>query len=255
LEEARSYLDDKTKELEKDGVQAETHLLALNEIAFSIDEAARVFEADIIACATHGRSAAQRLLRGGVAWRAVAHSSVPVMMRHFEAEEEADRIPLSPRRMLVPLDGSELAEAALPIAAQLAQEWKAEVWLAQVVHDMQAPNSPYRRYQMLPVDNTTPRKEAQAYLDEKAKSFPGSVHTGVFVGGVIDTLSNVANEWAITHVVMATHGRTGLSRVILGSVADGLVHRLSLPIVIVPALAVHAHTETIPSKEEVPAGS
>jgi nucleotide-binding universal stress UspA family protein len=254
IEEATLYLEAMARDLNVQGVKTETHLLVLNEVPFAIDEAARLYQADIIACATHGRTMAQRLLRGGIVWRAVAHSTVPVLMRHFEPDDEPDSVLLSPRRIMVPLDGSELAEAAIPVAVHLAQEWKADLWFARVIPDLPLPDAPYRRSQMLPVDTAAERKAAQMYFDTKTKDIPVPVHTGIFVGGVIDTLTNRANDWGITDVVMATHGRTGLTRVILGSIADALVHHLSCPIILVPALAAHTHPSTASADEKVPVG-
>jgi nucleotide-binding universal stress UspA family protein len=80
-------------------------------------------------------------------------------------------------------------------------------------------------------------EDAEAYLDEIARGLAGHVETGVWVGDVVHRLVELAETCGITHLVMASHGRTGLARVVLGSVADGLIHRLSYPIVVVPAPA------------------
>lgn len=75
-----------------------------------------------------------------------------------------------------------------------------------------------------------------------AASRPGNLTTApavesiVLAGPVADRLATAVEQWSITDVVMTTHGRTGLPRVILGSVSDALVQRLTCPIVIVPAL-------------------
>jgi nucleotide-binding universal stress UspA family protein len=63
------------------------------------------------------------------------------------------------------------------------------------------------------------------------------VHSQADVGAVSDVLVGYVDRFSITDVVMASHGRTGLSRVILGSVTDDLLHRLHSPIIVIPVLA------------------
>src|SRR5437588_2715052 len=71
FEEADSYLEKKADELKAMGVKAEAKVLGLLDRAWAIDEAARIYHADAIACATHGRSPIGRVARGSVAWRAL----------------------------------------------------------------------------------------------------------------------------------------------------------------------------------------
>jgi len=77
----------------------------------------------------------------------------------------------------------------------------------------------------------------------------GPVVTLVGGGGVVEDLIQCAKREKVTDIVMASHGRTGLSRVILGSVADELVHRLELPVIVVPSLAARE----LPAQEAKPA--
>jgi hypothetical protein len=77
-----------------------------------------------------------------------------------------------------------------------------------------------------------------------------------------EALVQVAGDRAITHVVMTSHGRTGLSRVIAGDVAASLIDRLSLPIIVIPSLAQQTQgteqrttVETVPAPAEAPASS
>ena len=66
-----------------------------------------------------------------------------------------------------------------------------------------------------------------------------------FAESILPDAQQLAGEHAITHVVMTSHGRTGLSRMIAGDVAADLIERLSLPIVVIPSLA-----ELAPAPEE-----
>jgi nucleotide-binding universal stress UspA family protein len=248
------YLDRLAYDLRADGVKVRVEALVIADTAVAIDEAARIFNVDMIACATHGRSALGRLVRGGVAWRAVANSPVPVMLLHVDDAYGAMPT-FMPDRILVPLDGSAYSETALPLAGELAEEWKAEVVLTQVVPDVHVNDGPftYGAYDIIPEILHAEVKEARDHLVELARTLPVRVHVEVSSGPVIDALVSSIARNGVTHVVMASHGRTGLSRVIVGSVADGLIHRLHLPIVVIPALVAKEietesrELETVPS--------
>ncbi|HLJ68275.1 MAG TPA: universal stress protein [Chloroflexota bacterium] len=224
--QATDYLESVATILRSDGARVQTYAVSVGDAAIAIDEAARRFHADMIACATHGRGVLGRLVWGSVARRALVCSPVPVLLRHIDEESPTpngtDRVP---RRILIPLDGSPQAERVLPLARQIGVEWDAELVLTQVIsHEW-----------LSPVDRAKPASEL-SYLERIATTLPERVEARLLVGPVADALVAAVKEWDITDVLMASHGRTGLSRVILGSVADGLVHRLHCPIVIVPAL-------------------
>ena len=80
-------------------------------------------------------------------------------------------------------------------------------------------------------------EEVESYLESVAAALDGEVHTASPVGYVVPKLVDCARRHQITHVVLASHGRTALSRVVLGSVADELIHELRCGIVVIPALA------------------
>lgn len=245
----REYLHDVAKRLEADGVAVRAFPMVVGDAATAIDEAASIFEADMVAVATHGRSPLGRLFRGSVAWKALANSPVPVLLRHIDRDELTLHVPHE-NRILVPLDGSTLAERALPLAQELAKERGAEIWLTQVVYTMATPAGKG----VMPVSPTyypeiePKEREARAYLSEVAASLEGSVHTHVLLGAPVEDLVAAAETWLVSDIVIASHGRTGLSRVILGSVADALVHRLNVPIIVVPALARQPQHEAATAK-------
>jgi nucleotide-binding universal stress UspA family protein len=238
LEAASRYLDAIAEELRADEVAVRTETLAMAAAAFAIDEAARIFEADMIAAATHGHGLAHQLVRDSVAWQALVHSPIPILLRH--AKKVRDRLGGSEdeqRHILVPIDGSRLAEKALPLAEELAREWEAPILLVQVVPEIVGsfpgvPDVPYY------YDNAEDVKAARAHLDRIGEGLPVQVDVSVVTGPTVDTLVDVVKERSVTDIVMASHGRTGLARVILGSVADGLIHALYCPIVVEPALAM-----------------
>jgi nucleotide-binding universal stress UspA family protein len=242
IEASELYLGGIAHILRKHGGVVRTRTFAMGNAARSVEEAVAVFKPDIIACATHGRSGVQRLLYGSMAHRILTHSTVPVMLRHATDDEppvefQIDRT--APRRILVPLDGSPLAETALPLARRLSAEWDADLFLVRVVTRDTAigplgVNVPQRAGS---ADDVADIEEAEDYLNGVAAGIAGPVYRTAVGGSPADTLVEFVRAQEITDVVMASHGRTGLARILLGSVADELIHRLHRPIVVVPALA------------------
>ena len=238
VEDAEWYLHHEAEQLRREGVKVRTQSLILADPASAIDQSVTIFHADMIALATHGRGLLGRLVRGSVAWHALAHSTVPVLLRHVEESTRLSNGVEDQRRLMVPLDGSSYAEKALPVAEALAQEWHAALWLVRAVPDVQIADTPYTRGSMIAdSEEGGAITEAQDYLMRIAKSLTGEIHTQVGTGPVTDTLVHWAENLAVTDIVMASHGLTGLPRMILGSVADELIHRLRTPIIVIPALA------------------
>lgn len=247
-QEAEEALEDLAEQLRSEGVDTEAHTLALVNPADAIDAAAGAYRADMIACASHGRSAIGRLLRGGVAWKALSHSPVPVLLRHMNSSEP---IPFESvqRHIMVPLDGSNYSERALPLAYELAAEWDANILLIQVVAPPPTPAVPYSA---LPIEwegLEDEREMASRYLSRIANGAP-NVRTQIRVGAVTSQLLKAVNDQDITDVVMASHGRTGLARMIVGSVADELIHQLRCPVIVIPSMeGADHHTEEQTEKE------
>jgi nucleotide-binding universal stress UspA family protein len=237
VEEAEGYLRNEASALRAEGVNVRTQALMLSNPASAIDEAVRIFRVGMIAIATHGRNPLSRLFRGGVAWRALAHSEVPVLLRHVENPNLPSPTEMSNRRIMVPLDGSAYAEMALPVAIELAMEWNAQLWLTRVIPAIPIAGPPYFPVTPVSIFDEEAIRDAEAYLGTLAANFPNPIHVDVGYGSVVDVLAHDVERFSITDVVMASHGRTGLSRVILGSVADELIHRLHCSFIVIPALA------------------
>jgi nucleotide-binding universal stress UspA family protein len=208
------YLSNEGELLRRMGTQVTTHVLTGGDIPRAIDKGVGELGAEMVAIATRSSGHGGRLARSSMAWKALAHSPVPILFRHQGKHPAQPESP--PFRIMVPLDGSLLAERALPVASSLAAQWQATIVLAQIAHD---------------------ESGAQSYLDRIAQTLTAPVETALGHGSPGEALATLATEHGITHVVMTSHGRTGLHRVIAGDVAADLIDRLPLPIIVVPALA------------------
>ena len=144
------------------------------------------------------------------------------------------------QQILVPLDGSELAERALPCAERLGVATGATLHLVHVVELAPPLTGPFApAYLPGSVYGDLVAQETQlatAYLDKmRERAAAGGVHvrTEQMVGYAAATLLDYERDAGIDLVVMCSHGRSGLARFALGSVADRLLHHGSAPVLLV----------------------
>lgn len=139
------------------------------------------------------------------------------------------------KKILVPLDGSPNAEAVLPHAEALAKSENAELIILRV------PNIPAAEYIALdPVVASTLRKdireEATNYVTQTVNTLKKDNIKAIGItkeGPVPDTILEVALETQADMIAMSTHGRTGVKRWLMGSVADKIVHHAHIPIMLI----------------------
>ena len=202
--------------------------------------------ATLVVMATHGRGAVQRWIIGSVADKVMRLGTRPVLL--VRAPEQAKTIrEVKIKRLLVPLDGSPLAEEALPEALKLAQATGASVslvrvqpWLSAMLY-ADGENSGYASD--VAAWETDVEEAAQQYLAEVKQRLPAAIHPEAVVlrGDASLMLDEYAKQHDIDLVVMSTHGRSGLRRAVLGSVAERLV-RAGLPAILVRPSAKAAET-------------
>lgn len=140
------------------------------------------------------------------------------------------------RTIMVPLDGSTFAEHALPIALGIARECGGRVHLVEAHEPPPVPSSPDI---LVPYDgewDTAMRNGERSYLDSVSNRIEEragvTVRTELLEGLPAAALAAYAREMEIDLIVMTTHGRGGLSRMWLGSVADGVVRRSGVPVLL-----------------------
>ena len=240
VEEAELYLDGIADRLAEQGLQVEAavpYAAAAEGILTEID----VQSADLVVMCTHGRSGLGRWIFGSVAEEVLAHSPVPVLLVRPTGTPVTLSAEPGKFRLLVPLDGSAFAEAALPHAAKLAQALGGSILLVCAVAP---PVRPYNDMMAIPTGTDEDmdrlveeeRKRAERYLasaGERLLQSGLSVETVVCKGAPADTILQQALATSARLIIMATHGRTGLRRLLLGSVAHEVVHRSLLPVLLV----------------------
>ena len=142
------------------------------------------------------------------------------------------------RRIMVPLDGSELAECVLPHIEAIAQLSKASVELVHVIEPLELPT---RGGIALSIDDLKQieahsKNDAERYLNEiikRLKNVSIKARSKVLIGKAADSLIDYIHESNFDLIIMATHGRSGISRWIWGSVAERILHSSSIPVLII----------------------
>jgi nucleotide-binding universal stress UspA family protein len=134
--------------------------------------------------------------------------------------------------ILVPLDGSALAEAALPVAAYLANALGAEVTLLHLIEHNAPPEVHGQRH-------LTNKEDASAYLQETARRafLPGvTLHTHVHTAAVSDVSRSIVDHTGELNqdlIVMCTHGRGGLRDLLAGSIAQQVIATGKTPVLLI----------------------
>ena len=239
VETAEEVLSLAAKPVADAGLQPVTEVRR-GDPASQILQAVAQNKADIVAMTTHGRGAVGRATYGSIADRVARESPVPVLMIRPDACEH--RPPLV-RRLLVPLDGSALAEEALPVAAEIAKRLDVPVHLVQAI-DLAAALASLCGEGLFAISPSGEVYQEMAdALQHGAEDTLQSAAARLAREGVTATWEVLSESpyLAIADastpgdvIVMTSHGRGGVLRWLLGSVAEKLVREAPVPVVLVP---------------------
>lgn len=242
--EAQSYLDGVRRRLAKADVQAETLLLE-GSVARRIAEYADAERYDLVAMSTHGRGGLEPWSTGSVAQKVIQGLRTSLfLVRAFEAlalqgRAPAGRAPVASRqyrRIMLALDGSQRAEAALPFAATLAERWGAELVLAHVVTRPACfRNAPCVGESAVIAEQLVERNvlEARDYLRRLQGRLQVRSRVRVSVGGnVVLGLHELAGKEEVDLVVASAHGQGCNQRHRYGSVTTEAILYGSAPLLV-----------------------
>ena len=210
-------------------------------VATNLVKQARKIGADLVIMTTHGRGGLERAWLGSVTDQLIRRIGIPVMViRPADGVAAPD---VQPSEILVPLDGSTLAETALQPAAALARLWDAELTVVQIVYPLPIVAEPDRALPETSVQDLTAiaRASAEEYVRLAAERLRGegvkaSGMALIGTDGPAQQLRELARPGQVSLIAMATHGRGGIRRFILGSVTDKLVRTAEVPVLVVPPM-------------------
>jgi nucleotide-binding universal stress UspA family protein len=190
----------------------------------------------LIVMSTHGRSGVKRWLLGSIAEKVLRGASNPILLvRATEKAKTEGDVALS--RVIVPLDGSERAEAVLPIVVELAKAINLKVILLrsyslkQLIYNYGVPN----------LDELEGESKTQAisYLDSKVRQLKseGLVDVSPLAseGEAAETIIELASGAPNSLIAMCSHGRSGVRRWVLGSVTEKVVRHSDDPVLVIRA--------------------
>lgn len=243
----KAKLEDQARELRTEGFDAYA-LIEFDRPEAGIATAAHYQRSDVIIVSPRHRSGLNALLHPSVTARLFTRSPTPLLVWPASAPESVpDQPPYQPHTLLqssaalviVPLDGSELAEQALSYATAIAEDYDRTVALIRV-----AP-----RMALIGAGAETLLLEAEAQQDENRKVLRYlkgvrrrlsretslSVQTVLRTGDPARELAHFAEAHPDSLIVMSTHGRRGIGRLLVGSVTTSLVRTVTVPILVVPA--------------------
>ena len=251
--EAEEYLTSQAEELTERGFGVETAVPFGGSTPNWIVEEINLRHADLVVMATHDRIGPDRWVHGSVAEMVVGHASVPVLLvRPAVAAQLAQRLTSEQPVLIVPLDGSELAEAALPLASQFAATFGGHIVLVGVVpgpgDNVAAPGAVVT---YVADDYEAVQSDAQNYLNGIASQLTAdglSATVAVRSGIPAQQIAAAATEHSAAVVVMATHGRTGIVRSILGSVAGEALHHSPCPVLLIRPANLRPVEEPVPGQ-------
>jgi len=190
---------------------------------------------DLVAMTTHAREGFSRWFLGSVAGTVVQRTQLPVLLKRPGVPARPGPI----RSILVPLDESEISRAVLQVVKPLAARLKAEVILLHVEPHVVDPSPQWAVKGPL----TLARKPLSLYQKladgleaEKLEAWPLAVE-----GNVAEEIVSRARELDVDLVAMATHGREGLSRALLGSVTRAVLKKSDRPLIVIRPTKGAAH--------------
>jgi nucleotide-binding universal stress UspA family protein len=203
-----------------------------------IIETATADKGTLVTMATHGRSGINRWLLGSVAEKVLRGGTNPMLLVRATEEGKTDGV-AALKSIVVPLDGSELAEGVLPTVAELAKTLKLAVVL------FRAYNIPYNAYaggedyyavnyeELL----TAMREEAVDYLEKKTEAVKklgiANVSYVAKEGFAADEIISLARKSPDNLIAMCSHGRSGIKRWALGSVTETVVRHSGDPVLVI----------------------
>lgn len=193
----------------------------------------------LIAMATHGRSGIRRWLLGSIAEKTLHAAANDVLLIRGIEPSERKEATANLKKLVVPLDGSEAAEQALPCAFELAKKMDLELILVRV-YLMPGVAYPTGRYapDWRLLDQET-RERASEYLQGKIRQLQNEgfdrVSPIVLEGSAAERIIEVARENPGSLIAMSTHGASGVGRWVLGSITERVIRHSDNAVLVIRA--------------------
>jgi nucleotide-binding universal stress UspA family protein len=247
LDEAKGWIHRFASQLSQQGILTETVVSISDEPAEEILRLADQQGCDFIAMATRGRNLLSQAFRGSVTNEVVRSARVPILAIAPEKSdvEVGQEITLS--RVLVPLDGSSFAEAVVPYIECLAQKLSLEILLLRVLQlsDVYPPlaGAPVAAdpgsARVQEIAEEAAEEKIVQYLEELTARLASkglNVRWQMIRGDTpVHRVADLAQEYSDSMIALASHGRSGVARWVLGSVAEELIRATGSLVLVIPS--------------------
>ena len=191
----------------------------------------------LIALATHGRSGLNRWLLGSVAEKVLRGGSNPTLVVRARDDKNPSWAMATLKRIIVPLDGSEMSERILPYIKELAKRLDLEVKLVRLYAGLAAAGDGFYSPHQLDALTARLREETVTYLESKTEEMKrqglNRISFAAKEGSEADEILAIARQTPDTMIAMCTHGRSGVQRWALGSVTETVVRHSGAPVLVV----------------------
>lgn len=234
-----AYLDALAERLNQEHGIAVRPLLLSGEVVPALEREVRVHEIDLVVMTTHGRAGLARAWLGSVADALIRRLEVPVLLVRPGEDEPQARLPEDGyRHVLIALDGSEQAERAIEPALALAAAPATRFTLLRMAAPPAAVTSPYLPHAARITHDETEQRtaESQQYLDGMVARLKERGRDVLAVTTVdyhaAHAILRYADDNDIDLIAMSTHGRSPISRLVLGSTTDKVVRASAVPVLV-----------------------
>jgi nucleotide-binding universal stress UspA family protein len=233
--DAKDYLHSVERRLAADGIRVRAIVRDASP-AEAIVETSDEVNATLIAMMTHGRTGLARFALGSVAEKVARASKRPLLLARAFVPPPVDWVF---RRLLVPLDGSETSLGIISYATAVAMAFKCEVVVLHVVENFRFPAGSFSG-QVFDLADRRPELPRNADDEDRLRfaterfAEANLTTTLIHLGGdPASTILDYAKEHSFDMIAMATHGRSGLSRWVLGSVTEKVLRASPVPLLTV----------------------
>ena len=226
------YIDNTVSNLNAEKIETEA-VVIYGSAADKILNYSKQNDIDLIIMATHGRSGVKRWWMGSVAEKIISQSITPILLIPSKKKKVTQTKKItSIDRILIPLDGSNIGQAALDHIELIARETGAAINLIQVISTSGSMEASLLGNANWDSFFKAMRKAASDYLESLVGELKGhgiSAKYDILIGNPAAEIIEYAKKNKADLIAMSTHGRTGLARWVLGSTADKVLHGAGMP--------------------------
>ena len=254
LREARARLVAQVTEATPDDPEVRVEVLTGDDVARTVTRCATDWGADLIVVCTHGRKGLGRLVLGSVAEGVLHHARVPVLCVPLAAVERLSGGRLDLGHVVLTTDLSDAAATPFLDVARLASVHRARLTLLHVVEELSAvPHGAPLAPPVPPADVEARVEKARRVAESQSRALQSSLDVSesggleVAVRVVHDekpvrAIDQFVREHDVDLIALASHGRSGIRRLALGSVADALLRQSQVPMLVYPREVVRRPT-------------